>query len=95
MSTALQWGYLTYEKCASGLGIEGTQFNNVYIKGFVDIIYFSSITFFTIGYGDICPMGINKIIAIFNALAGHIFTAIVMVLALANYLIGKKKKRRP
>lgn len=49
-------------------------------------IYFSAVTFFTVGYGDICPMGIMKLMAILDAFVGHLVTVIVVALIVNNYL---------
>nr|WP_246570193.1 potassium channel family protein [Lentibacillus saliphilus] len=38
-------------------------------------IYFSGVTMLTIGYGDIAPVGIGRLIAIIEALIGYILPA--------------------
>ena len=55
-----------------------------------DFFYFSSITFFTVGYGDICPMGFAKILAILNAFVGHLVAVVVVALIINNYFRKKE-----
>lgn len=38
-------------------------------------IYFSGVTLFTVGYGDIIPVGVGKWIAIFEAMVGYTLPA--------------------
>lgn len=46
-----------------------------------DMIYFSGVTMLTIGYGDIAPIGIGRMIAIIQALMGYVLpTAFVLKL---------------
>jgi hypothetical protein len=51
--------------------------------------YFSSMTFFSVGYGDICPMGMNKLIATINAIIGNAFTVLILAMAITNYSTNK------
>ena len=89
----LNIGYLTYGKC-SNHGITGGFQNDIdSVKTFGGTFYFSAVTFFTIGYGDICPMGLDKGIAIFNGFVGSVFTTIILAIAIAKYIgHGKDKK---
>lgn len=57
-----------------------------------DFFYFSAVTFFTVGYGDICPMGFARVISIIVAFMGHIVSVILVAIILNNYL--RKKERR-
>lgn len=48
-------------------------------------IYFSGVTLLTIGYGDIAPIGIGRMIAIVQALFGYVLpTAFVLKLVQLN-----------
>lgn len=62
------------------LGNEG----EVLKKYFFDSIYFSAITFFTIGYGDVCPIGVMRLFIIIEGFLGAGFTPIFIALALTN-----------
>lgn len=35
------------------------------------VLYFSAVTLFSVGYGEIAPVGIGRIIAVFEALIGY------------------------
>jgi hypothetical protein len=55
-----------------------------------DFFYFSAVTFFTVGYGDICPMGFAKVVSILIAFMGNIISVILVAFIINNYL--KKKE---
>jgi potassium channel LctB len=38
-------------------------------------MYFSAITLFSVGYGDIAPLGVGRVIAVFEALIGYTIPA--------------------
>lgn len=46
-----------------------------YIERLATSIYFSAITLFSVGYGDISPVGIARGIAVFQALIGYTIPA--------------------
>ncbi|MFH1471256.1 MAG: potassium channel family protein, partial [Candidatus Micrarchaeota archaeon] len=56
-----------------------------------DFFYFSAITFFTVGYGDICPMGLTRVVSMIVAFAGHVISVIIVALVVNNYLRSKNK----
>ena len=51
-----------------------------------DYFYFTAITFFTVGYGDICPMGFARFLSILVAFAGHLVTVVLVALVIHNYI---------
>ena len=79
-------GYLTYGQCSGKFN--PSMISSDYLKS-NNYFYFSAITFFTVGYGDICPMGGNKILAIFNAFIGNFINAVVMVVVISLYMRRK------
>lgn len=55
-------------------------------------MYFSGVTLLTIGYGDITPVGIGRIIAIVQALFGYVLpTAFVLKLVQINHVTSGRK----
>lgn len=55
-------------------------------------IYFSGVTLLTIGYGDITPIGIGRIVAIVQALIGYILpTAFVLRLVHLNFELKRSR----
>ena len=86
-------GYLTYGKCYDGPLDQYSADNNM-VNSLSGKVYFSAVTFFTIGYGDICPMGINKGITILNGFFGSIFATIVLAIAIAKYLENSRDNRK-
>jgi len=58
-----------------------------------DYLYFSAVTFFSVGYGDICPMGFCKTLAIITAFAGNIVTVVLMAIVVSLYL--NRRTRAP
>lgn len=83
LSDNLGKGYLTYGTCSDTFipesAVNASQISHEYF-------YFSAVTFFTVGYGDICPMGWNKGLALFNAFIGHFISVVVMVIVISYYL---------
>ncbi len=77
-------GYLTYGNCSDQFIAKSYNESNT-VQSFSGIFYFSSMTFFTVGYGDICPMGLNRIVAILNAFIGQFFIVILVGIAIAYY----------
>lgn len=91
--------YLTIALGFSGiyLVLELTGINVIYIKTdllnnnameyLLNIIYFSSTTLFSIGYGDIVPVGLGKVIAIMEGLIGYLLPPAFIV----TYLMPTSK----
>jgi potassium channel LctB len=84
-------GYIKYGACSS-------QFNSSMISSDPlisrDFFYFSAVTFFTIGYGDICPMGVARVISILVGFVGHLISVLLVALIINNYL-RKREERYP
>lgn len=80
-------GYLKYGICSDSFNSSMIKTDPQASKGF---FYFTSITFFSVGYGDICPMGIDKTLAVLTAFIGHLISVIIVVLIINNYI--KKKE---
>lgn len=73
---SLQKGVLVVEENQRPMGI---------LDVLLESIYFSGVTLLTIGYGDISPVGIGRLIALIEALIGYILpTAFVLRLVTRN-----------
>ena len=48
-------------------------------------IYFSAITLFSVGFGDIAPIGVGRIIAVFEALIGYTIPAAFVYRAVSGF----------
>lgn len=55
------------------------------VRGFTDALYFSGVTFSTVGYGDLVPSPALRLVAMFEAVLGA-FTIGLFVVVLANRL---------
>ncbi|WP_082476519.1 ion channel [Methylobacterium sp. Leaf99] len=66
-------------------------------KHSIDGYYFSAITQFTIGYGDILPIGFLKILVVFQSFISTIFVIIIFarVLSLFSPIISLKDTDKP
>jgi hypothetical protein len=87
ISEELNTGYLTYGKC-SEMAVNSTMILNDpnAVKSFSGKFYFSGVTFFTIGFGDMCPMGSDKGISLLNGFFGSVFATIIIAIAIARYI---------
>ena len=47
-----------------------------------DHFYFAGITFYTVGCGDICPMGLSRKLALLNAFSGNFFSVVKMAMVI-------------
>lgn len=81
-------GYLTYGQGSDKFTTEMIA-NDPNISH--DYFYFSAITFFSVGYGDVCPMGLCKIMAVVTAFAGNIVTVVLMAIVVSLYLNRRTK----
>ena len=74
--------------CAAGYLVLGVQDGNELIRmdagsgllnNFLQCLYFSVVTFTTLGYGDIVPVGASRLLASFEAFAGAFTIALFVV----------------
>ena len=66
--------------------VEGDELRQVgFIGSLVHSFYFSGVTMLTIGYGDIVPIGIGRLVALIQALIGYVLpTAFVLRLVVTT-----------
>ena len=60
-----------------------------------DAFYFSSTTYFTIGYGDIIPIGANaRTLSAFEAFFGNVINLVVLAMAFRTLVLQSRRKGR-
>jgi potassium channel LctB len=96
LMTSTGAGYLRYGTCIDNVEFDRTSIINDTnsVTNIFHYSYFSAITFFTVGYGDICPMGMSKIISMLNALVGSMFNVLILAIAIVNYSNTKNEEKR-
>lgn len=74
--------------------LEYEEFREVGILGsFIHSFYFSGVTLLTIGYGDVTPIGIGRVVALVQALIGYVLpTAFVLRLVQTVNDSGERNK---
>jgi potassium channel LctB len=85
----LNLGYLTHGPTTDGFNRDVIDSGDPNLSH--DYLYFTAVTFFTVGYGDICPMGLCKPLAVLTAFAGNIVTVVLMAIAVSVYLNRRVK----
>ncbi|GGH88955.1 potassium channel LctB [Pullulanibacillus pueri] len=72
-------------------------YNSAWLNIFTRTLYFSAITLFSVGYGDITPFEWSRMVAIIEATVGYILPAVITVqyLRLAPPRIEKFFKKDP
>jgi potassium channel LctB len=81
---ALKLGYLTHGPTTDEFNSDVIDSEDPDISH--DYLYFTAVTFFSVGYGDICPMGLCKIVAVVTAFAGNIVNVVLMAIVVSLYL---------
>ena len=84
----LNLGYVTYGKCSDKFTGDMIKSDPNMSRGY---LYFTAVTFFTIGYGDICPMGAAKLLSVITAFIGNIVTVVLMGIVITLYM--KRRER--
>jgi potassium channel LctB len=65
----------------------GIPISDGYFDNLLTSLYFSAVTLFSVGYGDIVPVGVGRFLAVLEALIGYILPAVF----LARTVIGNEK----
>lgn len=91
-SEEFSMGYLTYGQCSDKFD-PAMVYNDTQIS--TDYFYFTTVTLFTVGYGDICPMGFNKTISLFNAFIGNFITAVILVIVITTFIERSLNNKSP
>jgi len=84
----LHLGYLTYDPTER---LSSDMIDNKDPNLSQDYLYFSAITFFSVGYGDVCPMGFCRTMAMATAFAGNVVTVVLMAIVVSLYLNRRTK----
>jgi len=89
-------GYLKYGSCVGEEKVTRATIANdpLRVDEVLNYPYFSAMTFFTVGYGDICPMGMSKLVAMLDALIGNAFTVLILAIAITNYSTNKNEDKK-
>jgi hypothetical protein len=82
-------GYIKYAPCENYINYKDVHEDSSLSKNY---FYFTAITFFTVRYGDICPMGYARELSILISLTGHLISVLIVALIINNYY---KKKENP
>ena len=75
------FGYFMFGVNFNGETIQfsATQNTKTNLMALVNSLYFSVVTFTTLGYGDITPLGYSRLIAAFEAFCGSFSLALFVV----------------
>lgn len=80
-------GYIKFGECTGPFNSNMIHSDNLRSDNF---FYFSAITFFTVGYGDICPMGLAREFSVIAAFIGHLVSVLLVALIINNYLSTRR-----
>jgi Ion channel len=77
---------------ASLYSFEGIKCNGDITKRFTDSIYFSAVTFTSLGYGDCRPENVVRLFAAIEALVGYLFLGSITAVVIKSFELFKKKE---
>jgi potassium channel LctB len=84
-------GAIKYDGCSDIFDPAAMSTDNTISR---DYFYFTAITFLAVGYGDICPMGLSKILAIITSFIGHLISGILVAIIINNYIRLREQKKQ-
>ncbi len=82
-------GYIKYGTCTPNFSPSMISSDPLISR---DFFYFSAMTYFTVGYGDICPMGFARIISIIIGFISHVVSVLFVAFILNNYIRKRELK---
>lgn len=85
VAEATSTGYLKYGICSDTMTKEQMAKDTENNAVSHERLYFTAVTFFSLGYGDVCPMGLSKYIALLNVAVGMFFVTAIMAIAIARF----------
>ncbi|MFE7064153.1 potassium channel family protein [Sutcliffiella sp. NPDC057660] len=71
----------------------GIELTGNYFTIFTHSVYFSAVTILTVGYGDVTPIGIGRVIAMAEALIGFVMPA-AFVVRVVLHMDGRETKKK-
>lgn len=71
----------------------GVEITGNYFNIFTHSVYFSAVTILTVGYGDVTPVGIGRVIAMAEALIGFVMPA-AFVVRVVLHMDGREGKKK-
>jgi potassium channel LctB len=71
----------------------GVELTGNYFTIFTHSVYFSAVTILTVGYGDVTPVGIGRVIAMAEALIGFVMPA-AFVVRVVLHMDGREAKKK-
>ncbi|MGM0838624.1 potassium channel family protein [Bacillus haimaensis] len=71
----------------------GVELTGNYFTIFTHSVYFSAVTILTVGYGDVTPIGIGRVIAMAEALIGFVMPA-AFVVRVVLHMDGREAKKK-
>ena len=82
-------GYITYGKCSDTFTSSMVKTDPQRSHNF----FYYTAMLFTVGYGDICPMGLAKLFSIITAILGHVLSVILVALIVNNHFKLREKEK--